>query len=116
MDTITIQELAVHYHVGVPDEERAHAQRLTVTLEMDIDFRPASASDDLTKTIDYFQVSQRLLKFGEGKNWRLIEKLAEDIARMVLSDFGAQTVRVEVRKFIIPEARWVSVKLDRTRE
>jgi dihydroneopterin aldolase len=58
-------------------------------------------------------VSQRLLKFGEGQSWKLIEKLAADIADLVLSEFKPQSVKVEVRKFAIPKARHVAVSLTR---
>ncbi|MDB6027753.1 MAG: 7,8-dihydroneopterin aldolase, partial [Verrucomicrobiales bacterium] len=61
MDTITISDLEVSYHVGVPDEERATAQRLLLTVEMELNFSDAAKTDDLTKTVDYFAVSQRLL-------------------------------------------------------
>ena len=54
-----------------------------------------------------------LLTFGEGRSWKLIEKLAADIAALVLSDFGAEAVSVEVKKFIIPETRHVSVRMTR---
>lgn len=113
-DTITLADLEVHYRVGVPDAERAQPQRLLLTVEMQHDFTRAAASDDLRETIDYYAVSRRLLKFGEGRSWKLIEKLAADIAAMVLADFGATAVTVEVKKFIIPEARHVSVRLSRS--
>lgn len=113
-DTITLADLEVRYHVGVPDAERAQPQRLLLTVEMQHDFTHAAASDDLRETIDYYAVSHRLLKFGEGRSWKLIEKLAADIAAMVLADFGATAVTVEVKKFIIPEARHVSVRLSRS--
>lgn len=112
-DVICIQDLEVFYHVGVPDEERAAAQRLLLTVEMEADFAEAAASDDLSKTIDYFAVSQRLLKFGEGREWRLIEKLAVEIAVCVRDEFGAARAMVEVKKFVVPEARWVSVRVAR---
>ena len=111
MSRISIIDLEVFYRVGVPDEERAKLQRLLLTVEMDFDFSAAARSDDLRDTIDYFAVSQRLLKFGEGKSWKLIEKLAADIAGMVLADFKPQSVTVEVKKFPISEARYVSVSL-----
>lgn len=114
MDVIRICDLEVFYRVGVPDEERVQAQRLLIDVRMEIDFREAAASDDLAKTINYFAVTQRLLKFGEGREWKLIEKLAEDIAAMILKEFGAVGVRVEVKKFIIPQARYVSVAVQRT--
>lgn len=113
MSTITLSDLEVHYHVGVPDAERAQPQRLLLTVEMQHDFTRAAASDDLRETIDYYAVSRRLLAFGEGRSWKLIEKLASDIAAMVVEDFGAAEVTVEVKKFIIPEARHVSVRLTR---
>ncbi len=115
MDTISLTDLEVRYHVGVPDAERAQPQRLLLTVEMQHDFTRAAASDDLRETIDYYAVSRRLLAFGEGRSWKLIEKLAGDIAVMVLADFGAEAVTVEVKKFIIPEARHVSVRLARHR-
>jgi dihydroneopterin aldolase len=113
MDKIIISDLEVFYRVGVPDAERANPQRLLITVEMTRDVSAAVAADDLTKTIDYHAVTQRLLKFGDGRSWKLIEKLAAEIARMVLAEFAADGVTVEVRKFIIPEARHVAVRLTR---
>lgn len=113
MDTIIINELEVWYHVGVPDAERAAAQRLLLTVEMERDFAAAAAGDDLRETIDYYAVSRRLLSLGEGRSWKLIETLAVEIAEMVLKEFGAARVRVEVKKFIIPEARHVAVRVER---
>ena len=60
-------------------------------------------------------MSQRLLRFGEGRSWKLIEKLATDIANTILIEFKPAAVTVEVKKFIIPEARYVSVYLHKRR-
>ena len=113
MDKIIISDLAVFCRVGVPDEERAKPQRLLISLEMLRDLSTAAVSDDLTKTIDYYAVTRRVLGFGEGRSWKLIEALAADIANMVLNEFAADIVSVEVKKFIIPEARHVAVHLTR---
>ena len=78
-------------------------------------FRPRPKAIASRDTIDYFAVSQRLLKFGEGRSWKLIEKLAADIADMILSEFKPQSVTVEVKKFPIPQARYVSVSLTKQR-
>ena len=110
---ISIVDLEVFYRVGVPDAERAQPQRLLLTVEMESDFSVAARSDSIADTIDYFAVSQRLLKFGEGREWKLIEKLAADIADMILSEFKSQSVTVEVKKFVIPQARHVAVSLTR---
>ena len=115
MDTITITDLEVFYCVGVPDEERAKPQRLLLTVDMEHDFHTAAAEDELVDTIDYYAVSQRLRGFGDGVHWKLIETLAVDIAQMILEDFGPRRVTVEVKKFIIPEARHVSVRVARSK-
>ncbi len=109
MSRISIVDLEVSYHVGVPDEERTRPQRLLLTVEMDCVFSKAAKSDGIADTIDYFAVSQRLLKFGDGREWKLIEKLAVDLADMILAEFKPQSVMVEVKKFPIPQARHVSV-------
>ena len=115
-DTIIICDLTVLYHVGVPDEERAKSQRLLLTIEIEKGFVSAGTSDDLKETVDYYSVTRRLLKFGEGRNWKLIEKLATDIAETILNEFRAEAVSVEVRKFIIPEARYVAVRIRRQKK
>ena len=115
MDTIIICDLEVFYCVGVPDAERAQPQRLLLTVELAHDFRAAAVEDELVGTIDYFAVTQRLLKFGDGVHWKLIETLAVDLAQMILDEFGPQSVTVEVKKFIIPQARHVAVRATRSR-
>jgi 7,8-dihydroneopterin aldolase/epimerase/oxygenase len=111
---IIISELEVFYRVGVPEAERARPQRLLLNLEIAYDFSQATAADDINATIDYHSVCQRLLSFGEGREWKLIETLADDIARMILEDFKAGRVQIEVRKFIVPQTRYVAVKLLRS--
>ncbi len=113
MDKIIIHDLEVFYRVGVPDEERAAPQRLLLCVEMTRDLSAAAGSDDLTRTIDYYAVTRRLLGFGQGRSWKLLEKLAADIAEMLLTGFDPSAVSVEVKKFIIPEARFVAVRLTR---
>lgn len=115
MDRITICDLAVLYRIGVPEAERAAPQRLLLTIEMSADFAAALAGDDLSQTIDYYSVTQRLLRFGEGRSWNLLETLAVDMASMLLQEFKPKTVTVEIKKFIIPETRYVSVMVTRER-
>lgn len=115
MDRILIKDLEVSYRVGVPDEERRAPQRLLLTVELEHDFTAAAKTDDLAATINYFAVSQRLLKFGEGREWKLIETLAVEIAETILREFAAAAIEVEVKKFIIPQAAYVSVRTARRR-
>jgi dihydroneopterin aldolase len=113
---ITITDLEVFYCVGVTDEERAKPQRLLITVDMAFDFSSAATSDRIEKTINYQQVADAVLTYGEGRNWKLIEKLASNLADFVLAEHHPEAVQVEVKKFVVPQARHVSVSVTKTRQ
>ena len=89
MDTIVISDLEVFYRVGVTEAERAQPQRLLLSVELALDFKKASSSDDLAETIDYDALCQKLRQFGDGVHWSLIETLAVEVAAMILEGFPA---------------------------
>jgi dihydroneopterin aldolase len=113
MDTIIIADLEVMYRVGVPEKERTNPQRLLLSIDLTVDFLRAATVDRLGETIDYDSVCTRLLRFGEGREWQLIETLSVEIAEALLAEYSAQTVTVEVKKFVIPQARYVAVRTTR---
>lgn len=115
MSKISIVDLEVHYCVGTTDEERAKPQRLLITVDMSHDYNSAAVSDRLEKTINYYDVAQELLKFGERRSWKLIEKVSANIADFILAKFKPEAVTVQVKKFPFPQARWVSVSITRSR-
>ena len=112
-DKISIAEIEVECRIGVPDKERSDPQRLLISLELEKNFSIAAQADDLTKTIDYHAVWLRVREICSEKERRLIETMAEEIARNILREFSAETVRVEIRKFILPETRHVAVRIER---
>jgi len=113
MDAILISDLEVFFHVGVPDAERAQAQRLLVSVELDHNFTQAAAADDLNHTVNYDAVCQRIRALGDGRNWKLIETLAVEIAETVRKEFKPARVRVLIKKFIIPGTQFVAVRVER---
>jgi len=115
MSRITIVDLEVFYCIGVTDEERARPQRLLVTVDMNFDYASAAVSDRIEKTIDYHAVAEELINFGTNRSWKLVEKLVTNIADRVLEEYRPQAVMVEVKKFAIPQARYVAVSLARAR-
>ena len=116
MDLITISELEVSYCVGVTEEERATPQRLLLSIELLHDFTIAASRDDLWYSIDYQHVCNRLLALGEKRSWKLIERVAVDIADLLLREYKPAEVSVEVKKFSIPKARHVSVCVRRVHQ
>jgi dihydroneopterin aldolase len=110
MNEILIAGLRVKTRIGVPDEERLDEQEL----EFDLRIQPAMAfvemQDRLEDTIDYAKVCERVAEIASAKPRKLIETLADEIAEMILNEFHARRVEVELRKFILPQTRHVAVR------
>ncbi len=115
MSRISIVDLEVFYSIGLADEERAKPQRLLLTVDMNFDFSSAAISDRIEKTINYQLVVNDLLEFGKNRSWKLLEKLVTNICEHILTQYQPQSVTVEAKKFAIPQARYISVTLTRTR-
>ena len=115
MSRISIVDLEVFYRVGITDDERAKPQRLLISADLNFDMTSAILSDRIEKTINYHTLAEKLLKFGEGRSWKLVEKLASNLLDMILAEFKPQMVTIEVKKFPLPQARFVSVSLSRSR-
>jgi dihydroneopterin aldolase len=115
MARISIVDLEVQYHIGVSEQERAQPQRLLLTIEMSVDFTAAAQSDRVEQTINYQAVADELLQFGQGRSWQLLEKLVSNIADRVISKYKPESVFVEAKKFVIPQARYVAVSVTRGR-
>ena len=113
-DLIRIVDLEVFSHIGVPEEERREAQRLLISLEMSVaTFAHAARTDDLSRTVNYYDVAQRLRQISAQRPRKLLETLAEEIATEVLKNYPMQKLTLEIKKFILPDTQYVSVKIER---
>jgi dihydroneopterin aldolase len=101
-------------HVGVTDQERAAQQALTICLGIEPLQNFQAMSDEIAHTIDYASVCERVTALADARPRRLIETLADEIASAILIEFSARSVDVEVRKFILPETRYVAVRCRRS--
>ncbi|PYK71474.1 MAG: hypothetical protein DME44_07785 [Verrucomicrobia bacterium] len=104
----------LHGRVGVPDSERAEPQRLILNVTMWPEI--AEPRDDIGNTVNYSEVAASLRQFVNRHACKLIETLAEEIAAHLLAQFNLRKVEVEVRKFVLPDANYVSVTAVRERE
>jgi dihydroneopterin aldolase len=98
MDRIFITALAAEAVIGIYDWEREVKQRLEIDLEIWRDLRAAAASDAIEDTLNYKAVAKRVLAFVEDSRFRLVEALAGEIARIVLTEFKVARVRVTLHK------------------
>ncbi len=114
-DVIRIEELELRARVGVPEEERARPQRLTVSVTLYPQTPFWDLGDDLARTVDYGAVCAELQSFVNDRTDRLIETLAHEMAQHLLRHFPLISVELELRKFILPATRSVAVTVKRSR-
>lgn len=119
MDKIIIEDLKVFAHHGVFDFEKENGQNFYISTWLDINLQKASLSDDLSDTVSYADVVEKIKEYVSANTFDLIETLAEGISNLILDNFSpVKAATVEVKK---PEApidadfKCVSVKIKRER-
>lgn len=116
MDAIQIRDLRVDTLIGIHKRERHAAQTVSIDLEIGLPGTAVFKSDKVADTIDYEQVALKIRALAADGHHRLVETLAERIARLLLEEFGAPWVKVSVAKIgILANAKFVGVTLERQR-
>jgi dihydroneopterin aldolase len=114
-DVIRIERLEVFAHIGVPDEERDSAQKLTFNLTL-WPIRPMrDLNDKIGDAVNYAAVCAEVKKFLGPRRDKLIETLANGLALHLLEVFEIRRITIELRKYILPEVEYVSVMVTRER-
>jgi dihydroneopterin aldolase len=113
-DQIQVDDLEVFARVGVTDDERAQPQRLTLTIHVWPAEPFENLHDDIARATDYAVLSMTARDFMSGRSDRLMETLASELAAKLLRTFAIRQVRLELRKFVLPEAKHVAVIVTRT--
>ena len=113
-DEIHIEQLEVSTRVGVPEEERASPQRITVSISFWPSQQTRDLADNVNQTVDYSIVAEETKKFVKDQSTNLIETLADQLATHLLKTFRIQKIVVELRKFPLQDAKHVSVTATRT--
>jgi FolB domain-containing protein len=113
-DEIHIEQLEVFTRVGVPDEERAKPQKLTISISFWPYQQTSDLADHIERTVNYSTVAEETKNFLRDQSVKLIETLAEGLAGHLLKSFPIQKVTIELRKFALEEAKYVSITVTRT--
>jgi 7,8-dihydroneopterin aldolase/epimerase/oxygenase len=115
MDKIFLSGLKVECIVGVWAWERQVTQTVVLDIEMAVDIRKAAASDNLDDTLDYKNVSKRLLSFIGDSQFQLVETLTERVAEIIIKEFKVPWVKVRLNKQgALRGSRDVGILIERT--
>ena len=114
MDSILIRDLRVDALIGIHKRERHVQQTVSIDLDIGLPGDAVFASDRVADTIDYEQVTLAIRRLAASEQFRLVETLADRVARLLLEDFDAPWVRVSVAKIgILANVRFVGVAIER---
>lgn len=113
MDSLSVQDLEIWTQIGVPAAERATAQRLLVSVELFTNLSVVAEHDDVSRGIDYQQVTDAIRKLASTPR-KTLERFVEDIAQHVLAAYSpAGGVQVSAQKFVLPGVRAVRATIFR---
>ena len=113
-DQIHIEQLEISTRIGVPEKERATPQRLTVSISFWPYQQTRDVADKIDQTVNYSAVAEETKSFVRDQSVNLIETLADRLAAHLLKTFPIQKVVVELRKFVLEDAKYVSATVTRS--
>jgi len=114
LDRVFVRDLRLQAVIGVKPDERQQPQDVIINLILYVDTRSAGQSDDLRDTVSYAGVAKRVTQHVESSDYHLVEALAGSIARIILTEFPVERVRVSVEKpDAVHSARSVGVEIER---
>ncbi len=114
MDIVFIRDLEVKAVIGVFDWERKIRQRLIFNIELGTDISASAKTDSLDDTLDYKAISHAVEELAEASSYQLVEALVEEVAQMVMKDFGVRWLSITLDKpGAVSCARSVGVQIER---
>jgi dihydroneopterin aldolase len=98
LDRIELRGLRVFGYHGVLDSERSEGQDFVIDAVLWLDTSPAAGTDDLSLTVNYAALADRLVTIAAGPPVQLIETLAQRLAAAALAEPLAREVEITVHK------------------
>jgi D-erythro-7,8-dihydroneopterin triphosphate epimerase len=95
---INIKNLRLRTVVGIFEWEKNIKQDIVINLEIEFDGSKAIEKDDIEYTVDYKSVTKKIISEVENREFNLIERIAGDVAKIILEDKRVQRASVKVDK------------------
>lgn len=114
MDLIFIRDLRITTIVGDYARERTNPQPITFDIEYAIPGTEVYESDKLVNTINYAAVCAWVQRECDTHHFKLLERMADHLARGIITEFGTPYVKLAVAKLgIIKGVKQVGVMVER---
>ena len=117
MDKVIIKNLLARGIIGIRDWERKRAQDILINITLFTDTHRAAETDDINDCADYSEVAKKVQALAESAGRFTVEALANDLARICLTQNNVQRAIVRVEKpTAVRFAESVGVEIDRNRD
>jgi dihydroneopterin aldolase len=116
MDILFLRDFRLELIIGVYEWERKVPQPVRIDLEIGLASSRAGDTDNVADTIDYGAVAMRVKDYlhNAPQPITLVESVAEHVAAIVRTEFGAPWVKVSVTKFaIVPGIKELGITIER---
>ena len=98
MDKVFIKDLEVETIIGIFGWEREVKQKVRISMEMSFDISMAGKTDKIDDALDYKKIGKSVVKLVSSSSFFLVEKMAEEISKLVLKDKKIAELRLCVEK------------------
>ena len=116
MDKIIIRQSPVPAHIGCTTDERSLTQTLRIDLEIQLSIAEAAQTGDLSKTICWVDLQDKIRIFTAERQWVLVEEYIDSLAGFLLETFSRiQALTLVVWKYPSEGAEAVAVQVFRER-
>jgi dihydroneopterin aldolase len=95
MDVITLRGIRAYGRHGANPAERDAEQPFDLDIDVEMDLSAPSQTDELGDTLDYANLHERIVAVVQSTSFRLLERLAAEIAHEIFRD--PRVARAEVR-------------------
>lgn len=117
MDKIIVRQLQVDALIGIHGWEQQNRQPVILDMDLFYDCSDAAASDDIKDALDYFSVCEQVTRFVYSSRFELIERLAEEVAKLILKNFSCEEVKLTLLKpNAVENAQAVGLTISRSQQ
>ncbi len=95
---IFIKNLKVKCLIGIHPHERKKKQEIVLHVELEVEGRHAAKTDKITDAVDYDELAQKLCAVASQSKFYLLEKLANELLKVILKDKRILNARLQVEK------------------
>lgn len=106
MDKMYIRDLEVFGFHGVFEEEKSLGQKFILSLELELNLKSAGKTGDLTKSVHYGELCEKIEKEFRRESYDLIETVTLNLADFILNEYNIiNSVKVFLKK------PWAPIKM-----